>query len=78
MTLPLGDTTLDHSGTTESLAYCLWMLTDHLLCHLQTWGQSSDRLHFFHVLSSKRLSQQESDAGDGENSKKMLKKRSNL
>ncbi|KAF6371684.1 EvC ciliary complex subunit 1 [Rhinolophus ferrumequinum] len=27
---------------------------------------------------SKRLSQQESDAGDGENSKKMLKKRSNL
>ncbi|XP_032961436.1 evC complex member EVC isoform X1 [Rhinolophus ferrumequinum] len=34
--------------------------------------------HHSGSLSSKRLSQQESDAGDGENSKKMLKKRSNL
>ena len=29
-------------------------------------------------LSSKRLSQQESEVGDGENSKKMLKRRSHL
>ncbi|ELV13230.1 Ellis-van Creveld syndrome protein, partial [Tupaia chinensis] len=39
--------------------------------------QRSNWLRLFHVLSTKRLSQQESEVGDGENSK-MLKKRGNL
>lgn len=41
-------------------------------------SQGSDRRRFFHALRSKRLSQQEGDVGDGENPKKMLKKRSHL
>lgn len=71
--LPQAASPQDRSGTRGP------QLTIPLLCvHLDRPGQSPDWLLCFPVLSSKRLSQQEGGTGDGENSKKMLKKRSNL